>query len=466
MIKRYSHYLNSNKVFIALIFLILLLVYFHSFFHGLIFLDDDTLIFTKFSGMSLGEKISFSFTSNYLDVHYYRPIALLSIILDSLPGGKSYFIYHFTNFIIHLGTALLIYAILKEFKISNHIAFITTLLFALSPIHINAVGWIAGRGDLLAAFFSVLALLIFINFIKRNKPYVLIFVSLLLFLAFLSKEVSLLVPFLFLGLYFIEKRNFELNKNNLAVLAMVLGVITLYYLLRGLFLPGVHIDKFSFTTYYQNILVLPETVSKFFIPIRINALAGIESFTSIAGSILLLILLGLPFFTRSINRIRYYFGLLWFVLLLIPGMVFRTMGQDGFYYWDCRSYLPAIGFIFMIPEIIKVTQIKKSSYSYIALTTIYLLILGTVTFTKIKLYESPLTYWNSVKTDYPSSFLPYVGLYNYYSQNKNNEKAEKQLLQAISIRPEELTIRDLLLNFYEKHNLTGKEVSAFTKNPD
>ena len=91
------------------------------------------------------------------------------------------------------------------------------------------------------------------------------------------------------------------------------------------------------------------------------------------------------------------------------------------------------------------------------------MILGTMTFTKIKLYESPLTYWTSVKADYPSSFLPYVGLYNYYSYKEDNEEAERQLLQAIVIRPEELSIRNKLCDFYEKHNLSSKEITLLQK---
>ena len=380
--------------------------------------------------MQLGEKISSSFTTNYLDVHYYRPVTLLSLILDSLLSGQSYFIYHFTNFIIHLSTSILVFLILKELAISNFISFLTALFFSLSPIHINAVGWIAGRGDLLAAFFSVGALFVFIKFIKNDKTFLLLFITLLLFLAFLSKEVSLLVPFLFLLFYFIYKKDFEINTNSIAVLIMIVAVIGIYYLLRGLFLTSVHLDKFSFTTYSKNILVLPETISKFFIPSNIKALAGIESFTSIAGTVLLIILFILPSILRSVNKVRYYFGLLWFILLLLPGMVFRTMGQDGFYYWDCRSYLPAIGLTFMIPEILKGIPKQKHFYSYSTLIVIYLLTLGTITFTKIKLYESPLTYWNSVKTDYPNSFLPYVGLFNYYNFKEANEKAEKQLLNG------------------------------------
>ncbi len=463
MNNKYFYLFKSKRYFISIIILVLLLVYFQSFFHGLIFLDDDALIYTKFNGMGLGEKISFSFTSNYLDVHYYRPITLLSLIIDSLPGGQSYFTYHFTNFILHLITCITIFMILKMVGASNFISFLTTLFFALSPIQINAIGWIAGRGDLLAAFFSAIALLIYLNFLRHDKTYLLIFVSVLLFLAILSKEVALLVPFLFVGLYFIEKKNFELNRNSIGILVMFVAILGAYYLLRGIFLLGVHLDKFSFTTYYKNILVLAETISKFFIPIGIKALAGIEAFTSISGTILLVLLFILPLILNSINKTRYYFGFLWFVLLLLPGMVFRTMGQDGFYYWDCRSYLPAIGFLFMITELLNAIYLKRYHYSYFGLTILYLLALGTITFIKIKLYESPVTYWNSVKADYPSSFLPYVGLFNYYEQQKKPEKAENQLSQAIDTRPEELSIRNNLLNFYIKHKYPEKALILLKK---
>ena len=463
LIKKHSYLLNSDKFLVSVITLIVLVVYFSSFFHGLIFLDDDTLILTKFSGMGIGEKISSSFTSNYLDMHYYRPIALLSIIFDELISGQSYFIYHLSNLIIHLFTSILIFLILRNIGVSKIISLFSTLFFALSPIQINAVGWIAGRGDLLAAFFSASAFYIFIKFIKNDRTYLLIFITPLLFLAFLSKEVSLLVPFLFLIYYFTHKKNYNLNKGSISVLLLLILVLGSYYLLRGLILTTVHLDKFSFTTYSKNILVLPETVSKFFIPAGIKALAGIDSFTSIAGTILLILLIILPLLIRSVNKVRYYFGLLWFTLLLLPGMVIRTMGQDGFYYWDCRSYLPAIGLTLTISEILKVLVTKKRpgfSYSFVI---IYLMILGTVTFSKIKLYESPKTYWNSVKSDYPTSFLPYVGLFNYYSYTEEYDKAEGQLLLAIAIRPDELNLKSRLVKLYEEQKSYAKALSFLKK---
>lgn len=442
----------SKKKSVLIILSLLSIIYIQSNFYQLIFLDDDIIVFNKFTEMSLNEKISSSFTSNFLNGHYYRPITSLTFVADSILGEQSYFLYHLTNFLIHLFTSILIFLIIEALGYSLITSLIAALLFALNPLHINAVGWIAGRGDLLTAFFSVSALLIFLRFIKQNKTILLLPISLLLFFALLSKEVALLVPFLFLVIYFIEKKELSLNKNSIGLLLMIVAVLGSYYLLRVKFLSGVHIDKFSFTTYYRNILVLPETISKFFIPIGIKALPSIEVFTSISGIIIFIILLLIPFKLDSINKYRYYFGLLWFIILLIPGMVFRTMEQDGFYYWDCRSYLPSVGLILMAAEIIKVISLQKCKKICFSVIVVYLLILSTFTFIKIKLYQNPLIYWNAVKSDYSSRFLPYVGLYNYYNHIGDGQNSEKQLLDAIKISPRELSVRELLVNFYVKRS--------------
>jgi len=375
MKNRYSHLFQSQIIFLLLIIILIAILYAQTLFHKLIFLDDDTLVYNKFQGMGLFEKISLSFTSNYLGGHYYRPVTLMSFVIDSIFGRPSYIIYHFTNLLIHIFTSIFIFLSFRKLGYSLLIAFMIGLLFALNPININAIGWIAGRGDLLAAFFSITALFIFLIFLEQNKPILLILVSSLLFVAFLSKEVSLLVPFLFLLVYFLQKKDLSLNKNSIGVLLMIVVVFCSYYLLRGVFLSGVHIDKFSFTDYYKNIFVLPETISKFLIPVGIKALPSIESFTSISGTIIFVLFLLLPYKVSSIDKYKYYFGFLWFVLLLIPGMVFRTMAQDGIYYWDCRSYLPSIGLLFMIAEIIRVIKLQKYSKEFIALATIYILIL-------------------------------------------------------------------------------------------
>jgi len=434
-------------IFSFILILFALIIYSQTFYHELIFLDDDIIVYQRFEDLSNLGKFETAFTSNYLGGKYYRPVTLLSFIVDSELVKDSLFIYHLTNFLIHLFTCVILFAILKNLKYSFITTLICSLFFTLDPIHINAIGWIAGRGDLLAGFFSLTALFFFIKFLDRTKFVWLFLVTTFLLLAIFSKEASFPVPFLLLIFLFIKKKDFSLSKANIGTLIMVLIVVSIYYSVR-LLLPEVHIDKFSFTAYYSNFLLLPETISKFFIPFGIKALPRIELFTSVSGLVILLILISLPIKLKNINKPRYYFGMTWFILLMLPGMLIKTMGQDGLFYWDCRSYLPLFGLALTIAEVLKSIELSRYKKRIYYITFIYILVIAVSTFLMLKIYKDASSYWGTVKHDYPESFLPYVGLFNYYGHFKNYPKAESQLLSAIKLRPEESSVRQTLINFY------------------
>jgi protein O-mannosyl-transferase len=159
----------SQKIFIFLILSIVTILYLKTASYQLIFLDDDTLIFEKFKDRTFIEKVEHAFTWNYLDGQYYRPVTLIIFILEEEIGNKSLFIYHLTNFLIHLFTSLFLFLVLNNIGYKIFTSFIAALLFSVSPIHINAIGWIAGRGDLLAGFFSILGFYIFLKYIKQSE---------------------------------------------------------------------------------------------------------------------------------------------------------------------------------------------------------------------------------------------------------------------------------------------------------
>lgn len=440
--------INPTIFFILLIVIAVLASYLKSIISELIFLDDDTLVFVKFADYGFAENLINSFSTNYLGGHYYRPITLITLLFDSIFTQHSFISFHLTNLFLHLATSIIIFLVIKKLGYDLTIAFLIALMFSIAPININAVGWIAGRGDLLTAFLSIVAFYFFLKYLHNGSVLQITSVYLLLIFAILSKEASLLVPFLFLIFYFIESKDFLLNKKTVGALLIVGIVFGFYFLLRLLLQPGVHIDKFSFSEYLNNGFVIPETISKFFIPYFIKALSSFDLFATIPGIVIIIFLIAIPFPLSSISKSRYYFGLIWFVLLLLPGMVFRTMQQDGFYYWDCRSYLPLIGLSITLAEIIKAVNFQKYKRSIYAIIGLYMISLTATTFIKIDLYKNPITYWGSVKADFPDRFLPYIGLFNYYNHKKDFINAENQLLAGIKIKPNEFTLRQLLINFY------------------
>jgi tetratricopeptide (TPR) repeat protein len=137
-------------------------------------------------------------------LHYYRPLVMLSYIVDEAIWGKTPFGFHLTVVLLHLVNTILIFFlcqfILKKFEYGPIGAFIGALVFAVHPIHTESVAWMAGRSDTMAATFFFLSLFFYLKFKEKRRGYWLVLSTGVFLLAALAKEVSLslvlLLPFI------------------------------------------------------------------------------------------------------------------------------------------------------------------------------------------------------------------------------------------------------------------------------
>ena len=157
---------------------------------GLIDLDDTTMILD----LNTPGKYT-SFKALFVPTHarYYRPILMLSFILESRLWHFNYPGYHLTNIILHIFNAMLVYFIsltfFKDKPFPRKISFAAALLFLVHPLSCESVAWISGRTDLLSAFFSLSAILIF----RSNLPVKPLLVMIPVLLGLFSKENTIAV---------------------------------------------------------------------------------------------------------------------------------------------------------------------------------------------------------------------------------------------------------------------------------
>ncbi|MER3447348.1 MAG: hypothetical protein C4291_11120 [Candidatus Dadabacteria bacterium] len=96
-------------------------------------------------------------------IAYYRPMVPISMIADWSIWGLSPFGFHLSNIIFHSITTVVFYflvlLILGEFNVERKeiMAFLSSLLFAIYPMHVESVSWVAGRTDVLCGLFFFLA---------------------------------------------------------------------------------------------------------------------------------------------------------------------------------------------------------------------------------------------------------------------------------------------------------------------
>lgn len=91
---------------------------------------------------------------------YYRPLTILSLALDHRVHGMNPGGFHLTNVLLHLGCTLVLFTLLRRRGVAPVGTFVLTLGWSLFPRLTEDVAWIAGRTDVLATLFVLLALLI------------------------------------------------------------------------------------------------------------------------------------------------------------------------------------------------------------------------------------------------------------------------------------------------------------------
>ena len=102
------------------------------------------------------EGVAWAFTST--EAANWFPVTRLSHMLDVQVFGLQSGAHHLTNVAIHAAAALLLFAFLDAATGAMWPSAFVAFLFALHPLHVESVAWVAERKDVLCAFFWFLAL--------------------------------------------------------------------------------------------------------------------------------------------------------------------------------------------------------------------------------------------------------------------------------------------------------------------
>ncbi len=196
-------------VFIVISVLAAFAVYYNALWNGFIW-DDPIVLKRQVSAFRSAKDIFLPPAGiPQFGLHYYRPLVMLSYIVDEAIWGKTPFGFHLTVVLLHLVNTILVFFlcqfILRRFEYGHIGALIAALVFAVHPIHTESVAWMAGRSDTMAAVFFFLSLLLYLQYKEKRRLYWLALSTVVFFLAALAKEVSLslvlLLPFIDMSLF-------------------------------------------------------------------------------------------------------------------------------------------------------------------------------------------------------------------------------------------------------------------------
>jgi len=183
---------------------------------------------------------------------HYRPVQNVSYLFDYFFWNTDEFGFHLTNVILHVGSGILLYFLLRHLLASlvltraklnvrvrllrrlpwvSQTAFLVALLWTVHPVHSAAIDYISGRADSLAFFFAAAGWLLFLRARQTRTSALRLFSYFLAascgLLALLSREIAIVWLVLFLAhLFCIETR--LSRRFRLVTLVCCAGVILLY----------------------------------------------------------------------------------------------------------------------------------------------------------------------------------------------------------------------------------------------
>jgi hypothetical protein len=160
--------------------------------------DDDEYVTNNLhvaSGIT-GENIVWAFTS--FDASNWHPITWLSHMADVQFYGMNPRGHHLTNVVIHAISSLLLLLLFFRCTGSLWQSSFVAALFALHPLHVESVAWVAERKDVLSAFFWLLTLLFYAEYVAKRKPALYILSLFSFVLGLMAKPMLVTLPMVML----------------------------------------------------------------------------------------------------------------------------------------------------------------------------------------------------------------------------------------------------------------------------
>ena len=363
------HRINSNSIALAktsrhwvivcvCIFLALLtwIVFGKTLWHDFVNYDDPRYVYqnTKItSGLNIAG-IAWAFS--HIHSENWHPLTTITHMLDCSLYGLKAGGHHFSNVLFHTIAVVLLFLALQQMTGALWKSAFVAAVFAIHPLHVESVAWVAERKDVLSGVFLMLSLLAYVHYARARSTWHYLIVAFVFALGLMSKPMLVTLPFVLLLLDYwplgriTDERSYTgdqllsllVEKIPLIALSALSSVVT-FMAQRGAIgwteqlptLPRVNNALASYVIYMRQ-MFWPANLAVFY-PHPENRLSPLEI------SLALAVLIGITMAAIILRKKAPYFitGWLWYVGMLVPVIGLVQVGWQG--HADRYTYLPQIG---------------------------------------------------------------------------------------------------------------------------
>ena len=448
-----------NKNFYLMVILILLAsgaVYGNALFNG--FVHDDVPQVVNNTWIRDFRYIPQIFGANVWEfmgkvtTNYYRPLMHVMYTIDFHVFGLEPWGFHLVNILWHGGVSVLVFLVTERLlakdnplpRISPNLsAFAVALLFAVNPVHTEAVTWIAGFPELSFSLFYLLSVYYYIRADEGKRGCATLSVAAFA-CATLCKETALTLPMIL----FAYDITFRRTRGGIAdhlrrwlPFVLVAGVYLALrvHVLKG-FAPDIRHPELNAYEYVINVFPLfAQYLGKLLYPFDLNAfhvLHPIKSIFSPKGMISLAIaaafIVGAGVAFKKSKVV--FFGCVVAVVPLLPVFYIPGLGENTFA--ERYLYLPSFGFILLtVLGIIWIMQRCNAVKAAAAALTVVTVAYAAATVDRNAVWKNNMTFWTDAVAKSPDGAIPHYNLGNNLTSQGRIDEAIEQYRMAISLKP-------------------------------
>lgn len=424
--------------------------------HQFLSYDDDTYVTNNAhvaSGITV-QNIVWAFTS--IEANNWHPITWLSHMADVQFFGMDPRGHHLTNIAIHTVSVLLLFLLFLRLTGALWQCLFVAALFAIHPLHVESVAWVAERKDVLSTLFWFLTLIFYTEYVAKQKIFLYILTLLSLLLGLMSKPMLVTLPIIMLmldywplGRYRYEKQKPDLRQCSDVAISLITEKIPFF--VCALFSGLITIYAQSATGAMSNLITVPfklrienalvayiTYIGKTLWPRDLAVLYPLQQVIplwQVVSSLFVLIFLSTA--VIWIGRCHPYllFGWFWFLITLLPVIGIIQVGVQSMA--DRYTYIPVTGLFIMVawgvPDLTRRLRYRQSILALLA---------GVIIITSIILTWQQLGYWRDSISLYQHTLQVTTG--NHYIHNNLGvalqakgrlDEAIRELQEAVRISP-------------------------------
>ena len=395
---------------------------------------------------------------------YYRPIQVITHILDYQVWGLNAAGFHTTGLLLHAIVAAFVFWLVIRLTKEEWAALAVSLIFALHPIQTEAVGWIAGRVDVLLGLFILMTLYFYVcaHDVKSTRLANIILMHVAFAFALFSKEPAVLALVL-LPLYDLcfDKINLRgLFTWRYALNFLFMGIMIVAYIAVRIQIFGEAIGAekaYASAPLSERLRMAPDLFAEhlqlMLAPFRLSIAHPIEGIAwfqapwSVLAWIVPVVLAVLVWWAWRNDRLL-CFGLCWMIVTLLPMLNVMPIAIPVM---EHRLYVPMVGLAIVLYRLIFLAtdrlQLRPQKIA-LGVTGILIIVLTVLTVDRLSVWKNSETLWRDTIEKVPTYSRSYFNLAGWYFERREYTKTTELLEKFVALVPDDYFAHSKLRQSY------------------